>query len=63
MEPALLCVCWIAPQSDHVLKFSIQVLGTMLCEKRFGYLQEVVLWRIFGISKLFQTQKIILMLV
>jgi hypothetical protein len=36
-------------------------LGMRLCGRGFGYLQGVVSWRIFGISKLFR--KIILMFV
>jgi hypothetical protein len=31
-------------------------LGTKLCERRFGYLQEDVFIETFGISKLFRTK-------
>jgi len=57
IESALLCVCWIAPQSDHVFKCSIQVLGTTLCKKRFGYLQEVVFMENFWNFKVIPNTK------
>jgi hypothetical protein len=36
-------------------------LGISLSERRFSYLQGVSLWRIFRISKLFQTQTILIL--
>jgi len=56
MEPALSCI-FIAPQLDYASKYLIRVWGWGYMKEDLVFDKELFSCRIFGISKLFQTQK------